>query len=153
MPHVLHDNRWLVLAPLMVILFMVSVIVLIFFVCSSGLIRNPLEVPGMPLQGVDVTTGSGSGPSLEVDSQLTRDGIAVREKQRQVTKIVIQITPTQRDQDSANYSYVLFDRRGEKLSSSNFSIPRLKKDEVFEWEIEDDALPAASRLIIRYFAP
>jgi hypothetical protein len=94
---------------------------------------------------------SGAGPKLEVDAALTRAGIDVQEKQREDKKLVLAFQSTQKDHESTNYSYALFGPDGVKMGGGAFSVPGFAKGETREWELMDDDLPNASRLVIGIF--
>lgn len=90
---------------------------------------------------------------LEVDPELTKNGIVVQEKQREGRKLLLAIRSTTKDHESTNYTYLLFDGAGKQLSSSGFSGPGRKKDEDFEVELAYDDMPTATRMVISPFRP
>lgn len=90
---------------------------------------------------------------LEVDPELTKNGIVVQEKKREGRKLLLAIRSTTKDHESTNYSYLLFDGEGKQLSSPGFSGPGRKKDEDFEVELAYDDMPTATRMVISPFRP
>lgn len=110
-----------------------------------------------PVMPVVRNTGTASvavgDVKLEVDPELTKNGIVVLEKTREGRKLLLAIRSTTKDHESTNYSYLLFDVDGKQLSSSGFSGPGRKKDEDFEVEIAFDDMPTAARVVIAPFRP
>jgi hypothetical protein len=103
-----------------------------------------------------VTVGNGGkprgvGPKLEVDAALAKAGINVQETQREDKKLVLSFQSTQKDHESTNYSYALYGPDGMRMGGGAFSVPSFAKGETREWELMDDDLPNASRLVIGIF--
>jgi len=90
---------------------------------------------------------------LEVDPELTKNGLVVQEKKREGRKLLLAIRSTTKDHESTNYTYLLFDGEGKQLSSSGFSGPGRKKDEDFEVELAYEDMPTATRMVISPFRP
>jgi hypothetical protein len=88
---------------------------------------------------------------LEVDPELTKNGIVVQEKKREGKKLLLAIRSTTKDHESTNYAYLLFDGDGKQLSSSGFSGPGRKKDEDFEVELTYEDMPTATRMVVAPF--
>jgi hypothetical protein len=96
-------------------------------------------------------SGSGAGPALEVDPALAQEGITVTEKGREKNKLFLIFGSTKSDHESSNYSYTLHGKDGAKLQTNAFSIPAFKKGSTFEWELDNDDLAKASKVVIRFF--
>ena len=100
---------------------------------------------------VPATTPVTSEGKLEVDAALTGAGLEFQEKSRDAQRILLVVRSPKQDHESSNYRYTLFDSGGSKLSSTGFSVIAFKQGESFEFEIRNDDLPKASRIVIGPF--
>jgi len=111
---------------------------------------RPATIPPQPVGTAIAPATAPTGPArLELDADLKKVGITVTEKQRQDKKLVLLIGSTEQDLDSSNFAFLLYDGAGKELSKTGLSMPRLGKGESFEWVLEDEQMPQATRVVIQ----